>query len=160
MVRIAIQTAFVAAVIGFASALVTEQRAPPLVKASLKKVNTITDSKNIVARDLARLNGYFKQNAISERQDVPVINEIFSYIAATKVGTQTFDLIIDTVCSSFASVHVCFVNENVPHRAPPTPGLVLVPSSLPDPRERAPARPLRSRTALDPSRESIRVNAA
>jgi hypothetical protein len=100
MVRIAIQTAFVAAVIGFASALVTEQRAPPLVKASLKKVNTITDSKNIVARDLARLNGYFKNNAISERQDVPVINEIFSYIATTKVGTQTFDLIIDTGSSN------------------------------------------------------------
>ncbi|KAJ7726319.1 putative aspartic protease [Mycena maculata] len=100
MVRVALQTAFVAAVIGYASALAVEQRSAPLVKASLKKVNTITNSTNIVARDLARLNHYFKKSDISERQSTPVINEVFSYIAATTVGTQTFDLIVDTGSSN------------------------------------------------------------
>ncbi|KAJ7735627.1 aspartic peptidase domain-containing protein [Mycena maculata] len=68
--------------------------------ASVKKVNTITNSTNIVARDLARLNNYFKKSAISERQSAPVINEVFSYIAETTVGTQTFDLIVDTGSSN------------------------------------------------------------
>ncbi|KAJ7478004.1 putative cathepsin E [Mycena galericulata] len=100
MVRIAIQTAFVAAVIGFASALSVEERAAPLIKAPLKKISTVTNAANIVARDNARLNHYFKKKAVDERQTAPVINEVFSYIAEVVVGSQTFDLIVDTGSSN------------------------------------------------------------
>nr|GAT59498.1 aspartic protease [Mycena chlorophos] len=100
MVRIAITASFVAAVLGVASALSLDARAPITVKASLKKISTVTDSKNIVARDAARLNGYFKKNSLESRQDESAINEIFSYIAETTVGSQTFNLIVDTGSSN------------------------------------------------------------
>ncbi|KAF7317235.1 Aspartic protease [Mycena chlorophos] len=100
MVRIAITASFVAAVLGVASALSLDARAPVTVKASLKKISTVTDSKNIVARDAARLNGYFKKNSLESRQDESAINEIFSYIAETTVGSQTFNLIVDTGSSN------------------------------------------------------------
>ncbi|KAJ7105859.1 putative aspartic protease [Mycena epipterygia] len=100
MVRIAIQAAFVAFVVGLASALSIEQRAAPLVKAPLKKISTVTNITNIVAHDNARLNHYFKKSPVSELASAPVINEIFSYIAETVVGSQTFNLIIDTGSSN------------------------------------------------------------
>jgi len=100
MVRIAIQAAFVAVVIGLASALSIEQRAAPLVKAPLKKISTVTNITNIVAHDNARLNHYFKKSPVSELASAPVINEIFSYIAPTVVGSQTFNLIVDTGSSN------------------------------------------------------------
>nr|GAT51469.1 aspartic protease [Mycena chlorophos] len=105
MVRIAITVSFVAAVLGMASAVSVDGRAPT-VKASLKKVSSVTDSKNIVAHDAARLNGYFKKNTLEARKSGAttgsgaVTNEIFSYIAETKVGSQTFDLIVDTGSSN------------------------------------------------------------
>ncbi|KAJ7030601.1 aspartic peptidase domain-containing protein [Mycena alexandri] len=101
MVRIAISTAFVAAVIGLASAMSLEQRAP--IKASVKKISTVTNSTNVVAHDRARLNHYFKKNPVAELAttgSASVTNEIFSYIAETKVGSQTFDLIVDTGSSN------------------------------------------------------------
>ncbi|KAF7368167.1 Aspartic protease [Mycena venus] len=100
MVRIAIQAAFVAVVVGLASALSIEQRAAPLVKAPLKKISTVTNITNIVAHDNARLSHYFKKSPISELASAPVINEIFSYIAETVVGSQTFNLIVDTGSSN------------------------------------------------------------
>ncbi|KAJ7680134.1 putative aspartic protease [Mycena rosella] len=100
MVRIAIQAAFVTVVVGLASALSIEQRAAPLVKAPLKKISTVTNITNIVAHDNARLNHYFKKSPVSELASAPVINEIFSYIAETVVGSQTFNLIIDTGSSN------------------------------------------------------------
>ncbi|KAF7293284.1 Aspartic protease [Mycena chlorophos] len=102
MVRIALSAAFVAAVIGLASSLSIDARAP--VHASVKKISTVTDSKNIVAHDAARLNGYFKKNSkpLEARQtgSSSAINEIFSYIAEVVVGSQTFDLIVDTGSSN------------------------------------------------------------
>ncbi|KAJ7646298.1 putative cathepsin E, partial [Mycena polygramma] len=98
MVRIAISTAFIAAVIGMASAMSLDARAP--IKASLKKISTVSNSTNIVAHDRARLNGYFKKSAVKELASAPVVNEIFSYIAETTVGSQTFDLIVDTGSSN------------------------------------------------------------
>ncbi|KAJ7766314.1 putative aspartic protease [Mycena maculata] len=77
-----------------------EQRAAPLVQASLKKISTVSNSTNIVARDAARLNHYFKKSAVSEFASTPVINEVFSYVAETTVGSQTFDLIVDTGSSN------------------------------------------------------------
>ncbi|KAJ6517433.1 putative aspartic protease, partial [Mycena vitilis] len=67
---------------------------------SLKKISTISNSTNIVAHDRARLNGYFKKSNVKELASAPVINEIFSYIAETTVGSQTFDLIVDTGSSN------------------------------------------------------------
>jgi len=99
MVRIAIRVAFVAAVIGLVSALTVDER--PLVKASLKKISTVTNITNIVARDQARLTHYFKKSPVNElTASSPVVNEIFSYIAETTVGSQTFDLIVDTGSSN------------------------------------------------------------
>nr|GAT55366.1 aspartic protease [Mycena chlorophos] len=106
MVRIAITVSFVAAIIGMASSLSIDAREPTTVKAGLKKVSTVTDVKNIVAHDAARLNGYFKQPSLEARKSKnaadsgSVINEIFSYIAETKVGSQTFNLIVDTGSSN------------------------------------------------------------
>ncbi|KAJ7617169.1 putative cathepsin E [Roridomyces roridus] len=78
-----------------------DQRAATIIKAPLKKVNTVTNIANIVAHDNARLNGYFKKNAENNVQErSSVINEIFSYIAETTVGSQTFDLIVDTGSSN------------------------------------------------------------
>ncbi|KAJ7729191.1 putative aspartic protease [Mycena metata] len=100
MVRIAISTAFIATVIGLASALSLEQRAP--LKASLKKISTVSNSLNIVAHDQARLNHYFKKSSVEELATgtAPATNEIFSYLAETKVGSQTFNLIVDTGSSN------------------------------------------------------------
>ncbi|KAJ7046293.1 aspartic peptidase domain-containing protein [Mycena alexandri] len=100
MVRIAISTAFIAAVIGMASALSLDQHAP--IRALVKKISTVTNSKNIVAHDNARLNHYFKKNPVEEfaTGSAPVTNEVFSYIAEAKVGSQTFDLIVDTGSSN------------------------------------------------------------
>ncbi|KAJ7720802.1 putative cathepsin E [Mycena metata] len=78
-----------------------EQRAP--IKASLAKISSVTNSTNIVAHDQARLNHYFKKNPVEELATTgsgAVTNEIFSYIAKTKVGSQTFDLIVDTGSSN------------------------------------------------------------
>ncbi|KAJ7742594.1 aspartic peptidase domain-containing protein [Mycena metata] len=99
MVRIAISTAFIVAVIGMASALSVDQRAP--TKGSVKKLSTVTSSKNIVARDNARLN-HFKKSPVEELDtgSASVTNEIFSYIAEVTVGSQTFDLIVDTGSSN------------------------------------------------------------
>lgn len=94
MVRIAIQTAFVAAVIGLASAAVVE-RAP--VKATLTRINTVTNAKNLVDHDNARLNSYIKKSTLSADSATPVTNELYSYLASVKIGTQTFaNVIVDT----------------------------------------------------------------
>lgn len=97
MVRIALSTAFVAAVVGLASAASVKRDLPT---ASLKKVSTVTNIKNIVDRDNARLNHYYKKVALSEDASSPVINEVDSYIAEVKVGSQTFNLIVDTGSSN------------------------------------------------------------
>jgi hypothetical protein len=99
MVRIAIQSAFIATVIGLASAGLVKRDLPT---ASLKKVSTITNIKNIVDRDNARLNHYYKKVQVAGNEDAsaPVINEIDSYIAEVKVGSQTFNLIVDTGSSN------------------------------------------------------------
>ncbi|KAJ7023467.1 aspartic peptidase domain-containing protein [Mycena alexandri] len=83
-----------------ASALSLDKRAP--IKASVKKISSVTDSKNIVAHDKARLNHYFKKSPVEELAtgSAPVTNEVFSYIAETQVGSQTFDLIVDTGSSN------------------------------------------------------------
>jgi hypothetical protein len=152
MVRIAISTAFIATVIGLASALSLEQR--DLLKASVKKISTVSNSLNIVAHDQARLNHYFKKSPVEELAmgTAPATNEIFSYIAETTVGSQTFNLIVDTVRFFSTLLDVGFLIRLL--RVLPTLGLVLPPSSPLGPLERAPVTLWRSRTALVNSRQS------
>jgi len=100
MVRIAIQTAFVATVIGLASAVAVE-RETPIIKGSLTKVNTVTNIKNLVDRDNARLNHYTKKSALSADSSTPVTNELYSYMATLVIGAQTFtEVIVDTGSSN------------------------------------------------------------
>ncbi|KAJ7259994.1 putative aspartic protease [Mycena haematopus] len=52
--------------------------------------------KALIARDFARYNG----DAAAAVGESPATNEDDTYVAATKVGTQTFDLIVDTGSSN------------------------------------------------------------
>lgn len=103
MVRIAIRTVIVALVIGYASALSVDKKT---IQLPLKKVSTVTNARNIVARDAARLAQYKQKvsgsSNVEERQtgSAPVINEVFTYLAPVVVGDQTFDLIVDTGSSN------------------------------------------------------------
>jgi len=97
MVRIALQAAFVASIFlsGLASPLARE---PTVQKIKLTKKNA-SSVKAILQKDYARLSRYNSQSADSGSSGA-VINEVDSYIAAVTVGSQTFDLIVDTGSSN------------------------------------------------------------
>jgi len=62
-----------------------------------KKVSGKTRrTKALIARDLGRFN----PNAAAAVGEAPATNEDDTYVTATKVGTQTFDLIVDTGSSN------------------------------------------------------------
>jgi streptogramin lyase len=89
MVRIALTTAFVAslAVAAIATPVQTVHTVP------LKKVAKVTSSKALFESDLRR----FKAGATSSGA---VENDLVSYTAPVKIGSQTFDLIVDTGSSN------------------------------------------------------------
>jgi hypothetical protein len=96
MVRISITAAFVAslALSAFASPVATQAARDTVIKVPVKKVHA-SSTKAVVAKDQARLakaNGY-KSSAASSGA---ITNEVDSYLAAMKVGSQTFNLIVDT----------------------------------------------------------------
>ncbi|KAJ7636405.1 putative cathepsin E [Roridomyces roridus] len=107
MVRVDISSVLVATAIDLATAQST-------ITVQLKKINTVTNASHLVAGDYARLrhhhskhSGNVFRGAISEGS---VINEGNGYIAQTKVGSQTFDLLVDTGSSNtWVGAHTKFV---------------------------------------------------
>jgi hypothetical protein len=93
MVRITLTTAFVAslALSAFATPVARESS---LIKVPVKKLHA-SSVKAISTKDVARYAS-FKTNKAAASGSGTVINEVDSYIAQVKVGSQTFDLIVDT----------------------------------------------------------------
>jgi hypothetical protein len=89
MVRISITAAFVASLA--LSAFATPTARESVIKVPVKKVHA-SSAKAVVSKDQARLakaNGYAASSGA-------ITNEVDSYLAAVKVGSQTFNLIVDT----------------------------------------------------------------
>jgi len=89
MVRIALTTAFVASLVLAAIATPVER----VHTVPLKKVGKVTSAKSLLEKDLRR----YKSAATSSGA---VENDLVSYTAPIKVGSQTFDLIVDTGSSN------------------------------------------------------------
>jgi hypothetical protein len=70
---------------------------------SLKHVSNVTSIKNIVDRGQARINainGIQAAGAALEVSSGSVTNEDVSYVAAVSIGGNTWQLIVDTGCTS------------------------------------------------------------
>jgi hypothetical protein len=100
MVRVALSTAFVASLV--LSAFATPIERESFVTVPIKKVGAVASAKELVSKDLRRLD-----NINSGRKASPeatgsgtITNEVVTYIAPVTVGTQTFDLIVDTGSSN------------------------------------------------------------
>jgi streptogramin lyase len=89
MVRLALTTAFVASIALRAIAV----PAQTIHTVPLKKVSKVTSAKSLLEKDLRR----FKADAVGSGA---VENNVDSYIAPIKVGSQTFNLIVDTGSSN------------------------------------------------------------
>jgi hypothetical protein len=63
---------------------------PPFKTVPLKKVGKITSTRSLLEKDLRRYN------SAPASSSGAVENDLVSYIAPVKVGSQTFDLIVDT----------------------------------------------------------------
>ncbi|KAJ7636404.1 putative cathepsin E [Roridomyces roridus] len=107
MVRIGISSAWVATTIGLVTASVVslDQRAPLTITVPLKKISTITNTSHLVANDYARLQHHHSKHSGNATTRVALgeasaTNELNAYIAQTKVGSQTFDLVVDTGSSN------------------------------------------------------------
>jgi hypothetical protein len=94
MVRVALSLSFVAGLIATAVALPSPQ--PHSAKIPLTRVSTVTHPKNLIAGDLARYQGVSAAAVGSGT----ATNEIVSYVAPIVVGSQTFQLIVDTGSSN------------------------------------------------------------
>jgi hypothetical protein len=84
------------------SASPVERRAQTAVL-SLKHVSTVTSIKNIVNKGQARINTINGVQAVSDALEVSsgsVTNEDVSYVAAVSIGGSTWQLIVDTGCTS------------------------------------------------------------
>jgi hypothetical protein len=100
MVRVALSTAFVATLV--LSAFATPIERESFVTVPLKKVGSAS-AKALVSKDLRRLDninaGGRKASPLASGSGT-VENDLVSYIAPVKVGSQTFDLIVDTGSSN------------------------------------------------------------
>jgi hypothetical protein len=84
------------------SASPVERRAQTAVL-SLKHVSSVTSIKNIVERGQARINAINGVQVVSDALEVSsgsVTNEDVSYVAAVTIGGNTWQLIVDTGCTS------------------------------------------------------------
>jgi hypothetical protein len=85
------------------SALPVELEAKTTVL-SLKHVSHFTSAKNIVYKGQARINkinGVSAAGATTEVSSGSVTNEDVSYVAPVSIGGNTWQLIVDTGCTSF-----------------------------------------------------------
>jgi len=96
MVRLSITAAFVASLLVTAFATPVERET--FVKVPLKKVGSAS-AKSLLSKDLRRLAGH---NGVPTplASSGTVENDLVSYTAPLKVGSQTFDLIVDTGSSN------------------------------------------------------------
>ncbi|KAJ7196213.1 aspartic peptidase domain-containing protein [Mycena pura] len=96
MLRLA--TSFLLVACLFSGTLSTPVAAPNVITVPIsKKVSGKTRSlKALLARDLGRFN----PDAAAAVGEAPATNEDDTYVVATKVGSQTFDLIVDTGSSN------------------------------------------------------------
>lgn len=70
----------------------------------LKHVSHVTSVKNIVDKGHARINkvnGISSASATTEVSSGSVTNEDVSYVAPVTIGGNTWQLIVDTGCTSF-----------------------------------------------------------
>jgi predicted aspartyl protease len=93
MVRIALGTTFVLSLVAAAFASPIQERTSALVKVPLTKKES-NNIKAVVASDKARIAKASGSGSGS------ITNEAVSYIAAVTVGTQSFNLIVDTGSSN------------------------------------------------------------
>lgn len=65
----------------------------------LRKVNTATSAKSIVARDQAKLRQINGRKLVGNVDaSGPATNEVVSYVASVTVGGVAYSLIVDTGC--------------------------------------------------------------
>ncbi|KAJ7621072.1 putative cathepsin E [Roridomyces roridus] len=100
MARVALSAALFTFVAGFTSALTIDERHAPVVRASLVRLSTITNTSNIVAQDNARLSKFKAGSEFVATGSGTAVNEVVTYIVKTVVGSQTFNLIVDTGSSN------------------------------------------------------------
>jgi hypothetical protein len=70
---------------------------------SLKHISSVTSVKNIVDKGQARINkinGVFAADVTPEVSSGSVTNEDVSYVAPVSIGGNTWQLIVDTGCTS------------------------------------------------------------
>jgi hypothetical protein len=94
--------ALVAIAAAAVSASPVERRAQTAVL-SLKQISNVTSIKNIVDRGQARINAINSVQAAGDALEVSsgsVTNEDVSYVAAVSIGGNTWQLIVDTGCTS------------------------------------------------------------
>ena len=97
---------FVVALLAIAAAAVSASPVKPQAQTavlSLKHVSSVTSIKNIVDRGQARINainGVRATGATPEVSSGSVTNEDVSYVAAVSIGGNTWQLIVDTGCTS------------------------------------------------------------
>lgn len=91
-----------------AAAVVSASPVQPRTAAlPLKHVSHVTSVKNIVNKGQARLskaNGVTPVSAASDASSGSVTNEDVSYIAPVSIGGQTYQLIVDTGCTSTKNI--------------------------------------------------------
>ncbi|KAF7351761.1 Aspartic protease [Mycena sanguinolenta] len=92
MVRLTSSFVFLAYLVS--AAVATPIATPNVLSVPIRKTNSGSTKsiKALIARDLARFNS----NAAAAVGEAPATNEDDTYVAATTIGTQTFDLIVDT----------------------------------------------------------------
>jgi hypothetical protein len=94
--------ALVAVAAAAVSASPVERQAQTAVL-SLKHVSNVTSIKNIVDRGQARINAINGVQAIGAAPEVSsgsVTNEDVTYVAPVSIGGSTWQLIVDTGCTS------------------------------------------------------------
>jgi hypothetical protein len=91
MVRVALSTAFVTSLV--LSAFATPIERESFVTIPIKKVSNIKSAKDLLEKDLRRYSAAAASSGT-------VTNALDSYIAPVKVGSQTFNLIVDTGSSN------------------------------------------------------------
>lgn len=83
----------------FASAVTASPTAAPISVPIRRPKLSATSFKDFAAKENARRSSFAKASAAASGT-APAINEDVTYVAATTVGSQTFDLIVDTGSSN------------------------------------------------------------
>jgi len=71
----------------------------------LKHINNVTSIKNVVKRGAARINkinGVQTVSTVSDASSGSVTNEDVTYVAPVSIGGTTWQLIVDTGCTSLS----------------------------------------------------------